>query len=284
MYRPTAALWIIRSRQGPRAAGAALLLTFLAMMLLGPTSQAAQTVTQSGTVFESTLVEPNQRTHEVSTAELQHVLQDGSAVVFDSRPHMEYSVSHIPGALNVAPKPGVPMSQYVSDVTAIGRFVPSQATPIVLYCNGPFCGKSKRLGEELLDAGYINVRRYQLGAPTWRALVGVMQIELDGVRYVREGDRTAVFVDARPVDQFGSGSLLGGRNIPLADVSAAKDDGRLPMEDHNTRIVVFGGDTEEARAVATALAKNAFHNVAFFDGTLEDLLAGLGESTVAAGR
>ena len=176
------------------------------------------------------------------------------------------------------------MSQYVSDVTDIGRFVPSQASPIVLYCNGPFCGKSKRLGEELLDAGYTNVRRYQLGAPTWRALVGVMQIELDGVRYVREKDRTAVFVDARPVDEFGTGSLLDSRNIPLPDVSAAKDDGRLPMEDHNTRIVVFGGDTEQARAVATALAKNAFHNVAFFDGTLEDVLAGLGESTVVAGR
>jgi rhodanese-related sulfurtransferase len=283
-YRATAALWTVRSRHGLRAAGAALLLTILTTMLLISTSLAAQPVTQRGTVFESTLLEPSQKTGEVSTAELQQVLQDGSAVVFDSRPHMEYSVSHIPGALNVAPKPGVPMSQYVSDVADIGRFVPSQASPIVLYCNGPFCGKSKRLGEELLDAGYINVRRYQLGAPTWRALVGVMQIELDGVQYVREGDRTAVFVDARPVDQLGAGSLPGSRNIPLPDVSAAKDDGRLPMEDHNTRIVVFGGDTEEARAVATALAKNAFHNVAFFDGTLEDLLAGLGESTVAAGR
>jgi hypothetical protein len=28
---------------------------------------------------------------------------------------------------------------------------------------GPFCGKSKRLAEELLEAGYTNVRRYQLG-------------------------------------------------------------------------------------------------------------------------
>ena len=286
LYRATAnaASWTIHPRHGLRAAGTALLVTILTTMLLSPTSLVAQTVTPSGRVFESTLLEPNQRTAEVSTDELQQVLRDGSAVVFDSRPHMEYSVSHIPGALNVAPKPGVPMSQYVSDVADIGRFVPHQATPIVLYCNGPFCGKSKRLGEELLDAGYTNVRRYQLGAPTWRALVGVMQIELDGVRYVREGDRTAVFVDARAADDFSAGSLLGSRNIPLPDVSAAKDDGRLPMEDHNTRIVVFGRDTEEARTVATALAKNAFHNVAFFDGTLEDLVAGLGESTVVAGH
>jgi rhodanese-related sulfurtransferase len=176
------------------------------------------------------------------------------------------------------------MSVYVSDVAEIGRLVPDRATAIVLYCNGPACGKSKRLGEELLEAGYTNVRRYQLGAPTWRALVGVMQIELDGVRYVRDGDRTAVFVDARTADEFRLGSLPGARNIPLADVIAAKDDGRLPMEDHNTRIIAFGADAEQARAVTAELAKNAFHNVAFFAGTLDDLVAGLGESTVVAGR
>jgi rhodanese-related sulfurtransferase len=184
----------------------------------------------------------------------------------------------------VAPKPGIPMSQYLSDVAEIGRIAADAATPIVLYCNGPFCGKSKRLGEEVLEAGYTNVRRYQLGAPTWRALVGVMQIELDGVRYVREGDRTAVFVDARRADDFAAGTLAGSRNISLAEIAAAKDDGRRPMEDHNTRIIVFGSDAEQARAVAAELAKNAFHNVAFVDGALDDLVTGLGESTIAGGH
>lgn len=219
---------------------------------------------------------------ELSTDDLRQVLKDGSAVVFDSRPHLEYAVSHIPGAQNVAAKPGVPTSVYVSDVAEIGRLVQDKATPLVLYCNGPFCGKSQRLGEELLEAGYSNVRRYQLGAPTWRALVGVMQIELDGIRYVRDGDRTAVFVDTRSADDFRAGSLPGARNIPLAEVVAAKDDGRLPMEDHNTRIVVFGADAEQARATTTELAKNAFHNVTFFDGTLDDLMAGLGEQPAVA--
>ena len=76
-----------------------------------------------------------------------------------------------------------------------------------LYCNGPFCGKSKRLAEELTAAGYTNVRRYQLGAPVWRALVGVMQIEPDGIRYVREGDKTAVFFDARSAEEFSGRQL-----------------------------------------------------------------------------
>lgn len=89
------------------------------------------------------------------------------------------------------------MSQYVSDVAEIERVVQSKDAPIVLYCNGPFCGKSKRLSEELLDAGFTNVRRYQLGIPTWRALVSLTQIELDGARYVFAGDKTAVWVDCK---------------------------------------------------------------------------------------
>jgi len=111
-----------------------------------------------------------------------------------------------------------------------------------------------------------------------------MQIELDGVRYVRDGDRTAVFVDGRSADEFRAGSLPGARNITVPEVTAAKDDGRLPVEDHNTRIIVFGTDAEQARAVTNELAKNAFHNVTFFAGPLDDLVAGLGEPTVAASR
>jgi rhodanese-related sulfurtransferase len=195
--------------------------------------------------------------------------------VFDARPHREWAISHIPEARNVAPKPDVPPSLYVSDVAEIGRVVPGLGAAVVLYCNGPYCGKSKRLAEELLAAGYTDVRRYQLGAPVWRALGGVMEIEPDGLRYVREGDGTAAWFDARGAEAFAAGSLSGARHLPLAEVGRAKDDGRLPMEDHNTRVVVFGEEGSQARAVATELAKNAFHNVVYFDGTYEALLTAL---------
>jgi hypothetical protein len=46
--------------------------------------------------------------------------------------------------------------------------------------------------------------------------------------------------------------------------------------------VAFGGDTEQARVVASELARNAFHNVAFFDGTLAELASGLGEPLLVA--
>jgi rhodanese-related sulfurtransferase len=219
------------------------------------------------TVYDATLGETSEKTAEISTAEMKQILEKHTATVFDSRPAREYAVGHIPGALNVAAKPGVPISVYVSDVKEIERSVKGDKTrPIVLYCNGPFCGKSKRLAGELLEAGFTNVRRYQLGMPTWRALVGVQQVELEGLRHVLDNDRTAVLLDAR-----GSSDLPGAKGLALADVKKAKDDGRLPMEDHNTRILVVGADATQARALAEAVAKEAFNNVAFFAGTAAEV-------------
>jgi rhodanese-related sulfurtransferase len=223
-------------------------------------------------VSAATLQEPNQKTPEISTEELRRILAEGSAPVLDARTYREFAIGHIPGARNVAAKPGVPNSQYVSDVAEIGRLLNNDKTGlVVLYCNGPFCGKSKRLSAELIASGYTNVRRYQLGAPVWRALGGVMQIETDGLLYVLGKDQTAVLIDARDSEAFRAQTIPGARSVPAGkpgEVNTAKDDGRLPMEDHNTRIIVFGRDGAEARAVAEAIAHEAFHNVAFYDGSL----------------
>jgi rhodanese-related sulfurtransferase len=238
---------------------------------------------QAPGIFDAILAEPGQRTSEVSTAELRRILADRSAIVLDARPHLEYGISHIPGALNLAARPGVSASMYVSDVAEVGRLVNGDpAARIVLYCNGPYCGKSKRLAEELLAAGYRNVRRYQLGMPVWRALGGVAEIESDGLRHVLAHDRTAVVIDARDTAAFRAGTLPDARNIPRSgvldgkdtgEVRRAKDDGRLPMSDHNTRIVVVASTATDARHVAEALAREAFHNVAFYSGSVGDALA-----------
>jgi rhodanese-related sulfurtransferase len=215
-------------------------------------------------------------TREISTEELERILVEKTAAVLDARPAREYAISHIPGAVNVAPKPGVPISMYVSDVAEIGRLVRgNKAAALVLYCNGVHCGKSKRLAAELLDAGYTDVRRYQAGIPAWRAAGGVCEMELDGLRHVLANDGTAVVIDARERADFITGSLRGARNIPrsqvlagkdVGEVKRAKDDGRLPMEDHNTRLLVVAADAAAARYVAEALAREAFHNVSYFPG------------------
>jgi rhodanese-related sulfurtransferase len=236
-------------------------------------------------VHEAVVATPSTGALEISTAELQEILKNQDAVVLDTRPYREWSISHIPGALNVAQKPGVPMALYTSDVAEIGRLVDGdKSQPLVLYCNGPFCGKSKRVAKELLEAEYTDVSRYQLGAPGWRTLVGVMEIEPDGIRYVFNNDQTAVWIDVRDSQAFTAGSIPGARNLPhsgvlpgkdVGEVFAAKNDGRLPMEDHNTRIIVFGQNSEQAREVAEALAREAFHNVTYFAGSYETVTASI---------
>jgi hypothetical protein len=57
------------------------------------------------------------------------------------------------------------------------------------------------------------------------------------------------------------------------------------MDDHNTRIVVFGSDAPQARAVADRIARNAFHNVTYFGGDIDALQAAIPTTaTIQAAR
>src|SRR5262249_27799244 len=106
---------------------------------------------------------------ELSTAQLRAALTDGSAIVLDARPYEEYAVSHIPTARAVPAKAGTTPALYVGDAVEIAKTIPDKTQPLILYCNGLFCGRSERLADDLIKLGYQNVRRYQFGAPGWRA-------------------------------------------------------------------------------------------------------------------
>lgn len=214
------------------------------------------------TIFETTLEEPNQATPEISTDELQKILADGRGPVFDARSQLEYATAHIPGTTNL----------YEKEADRIQQLYPDRATPIILYCNGPFCGKSKRTSEELAKLGYNNIRRYQLGMPVWRALGNTVETTLAGMRYIIQADYTAIFVDARSPEEFAA-TLSGARNIRAGEATAANDDGRLPLWDKGTRIVVFGSSAQQAKKVAEEIAKKAYWNSSYFGGSYEDLKA-----------
>src|SRR5262245_7955686 len=207
---------------------------------------------------------------EISTAQLRAALNGGSAIILDARPYEEYAVSHIPTARAVPAKAGTTPALYVGDAAEVAKTIPDQTQPLILYCNGLFCGRSERLADDLIKLGYRNVRRYQLGAPGWRALGGVMQVEKPALLRLLAQDATSVLVggtaEAGPRPR-----LRNAVSIPLSDASRAKDDGRLPMTDHNARIFVVSSNGTEARGVAEAIVRDAFHNVTFFDGAITDL-------------
>jgi rhodanese-related sulfurtransferase len=209
-------------------------------------------------------------TPELDTAKFRAALADPNTLVFDARPEAEFAVSHVPGARSVPGKPGLSDAQYTADASRVIQMVPDRSRQLVLYCNGPFCGRSRRFAAELRNAGYKNVWRYQLGIPTWRALGGATQTERDALLALLAADHTAVLVDARE-SSAAVPALLSAKRIALADTTRAKDDGRLPMTDHNTRIFVVGDNAAQAQAVAEAIAKDAFHNVSFFAGGVAQL-------------
>jgi len=224
------------------------------------------TATQRCSIYQATLAETDQTTGEVSTEEMRCILADHSATVVDTRKPSEFAAGHIPGARNVMSKDDVAAAENVAAVE--GALGGDRNQPLVLYCNGPFCKGTRRLASQLFDAGFTNVRRYQVGIPIWRALGGPTEIDLDGIKRVYDADKTALFFDTRNANDFAKESIPGTHSVPADRVAAEGIHfAPLPRNDFITRIVIFGHDGAQARSVAEALSQSPFHNVTFFAGT-----------------
>jgi len=215
------------------------------------------------TIFQATLQEAGQLTAEISTEDLEGILARGDTPVLDVRSPLEYAIAHIPGAINIPEQ----------EVARIMQLYFGLNAKIVLTCNGPFCGKSKRTSEQLILAGYpsANLTRYQLGIPVSRALGNTVQTDLAGFLHILRHDHTAVFVDARTPQEFASGTLRCAVNIQAGEATAANDDGRLPKWDKGARVVVFANGPAVAKQVASEIAKKAYWNSSYFGGSLLDL-------------
>jgi rhodanese-related sulfurtransferase len=239
-----------------------------AVILVGALNAAAA----QGGVHDAILSESNQKTPDVSTAEVRRILADGSAILLDSRKRSEYVAGHIAGAKNVAPPADAPASAYTA---AVEQLVGGDKTkPLVLYCNGQYCQASRTLADQLVAAGFTNVRRYQLGIPMWRALGGPVEVELEGVLRVYKVDRTAMFFDARSAEDYLKVSLPDTYNVP-ADKLATDGLRKAPMpnNDFNTRIILFGHDGKQARLLADFVGKTPYQNVSYYPGTFDALVA-----------
>jgi rhodanese-related sulfurtransferase len=235
---------------------------FILFLMTTPAMQSVPTFAQTKvSVNQTTLEELNQVTPEISTEELKKILESNSEPVLDVRSATEYAIAHIPGSINV----------YEKEIEHVRQFFPDKAAQFILYCNGPFCGKSKRLSEQLVKLGYTKVRRYQLGLPVWRALGNTVQTDLEGFRYVIAKDKTAVYVDARSTLDFQKETLPGAVNIQQREAEKANEDGRLPYRDKGTRVIVFANSAADARRVAEEIAKKAYWNSSYFGGTFADL-------------
>ena len=223
---------------------------------------------QSPSILQATLGESS-KTAEINTEQMRSVIRDGSALVLDTRSRAEFDAGHIPGARNLD---AAPSAQLAEVNTLVGG---DKGMALVLYCNGPYCQASRRLGEQLAEAGFTNVKRYQLGIPIWRALGGPVVVELSGISRIFKADKTAVFIDARATEEFAKGSFPTAITAPVDSVLSGKLKMTLPEDDFNRRIILFGSDAAQARKLADFMSTRPWHNVSYFPGTYAQLMTAL---------
>jgi rhodanese-related sulfurtransferase len=85
-----------------------------------------------------------------------------------------------------------------------------------------------------------------------------------------------VFFDARSPEEFAKGSIAGAHNAPIEKLGVkAFDNLPLPNDDFNRRVILFGADGAQARALADVLTKRPWHNTAYYAGTFASLAEAL---------
>lgn len=217
-------------------------------------------------ILHATQDEPESPTPQVSTEEMRRIANEGGAMIIDSRPRDQFASGYIPGAICLGVTPE-------AQVEAVRRVVGGDLRKsIVIYCNGPHCKQSRRLGKELAVAGFSGVRRYQLGISVWRALGGPTAVDLSWVVHIAENDRTSILLDVRSTGEFQAGSLPRATSAPLDDViSGTMAKFGMPNDDFNRRVIIFGRDAAQARQLAVFVRDRPWANVAYANCTYAEL-------------
>ncbi|MFH1019067.1 MAG: rhodanese-like domain-containing protein, partial [Pseudomonadota bacterium] len=93
----------------------------------------------------------------INTDQLKKLLDSAAPpMVFDARNPEEYQEVHIKGALSL-PEP---------KFAEFAHLLPTdKSSPLVFYCNGVKCGKSKKAAAKALALGYGKVLIYAEGMP-----------------------------------------------------------------------------------------------------------------------
>lgn len=120
-------------------------------------------------------IQPMQPAPGVTTIgelELIAALQHPDTIVVDSRVTRDFAIGTIPGAISI------PYTEAPDRLDALGceidfdGFDCEGARPVVLFCNGPWCGQSPAAAERVIAAGFPAdlISYYRGGMQVWRLL------------------------------------------------------------------------------------------------------------------
>ncbi len=120
-------------------------------------------------------IQPMQPADGVTTIgerEVLDMLQDPDALVIDSRVLSDFEGGTIPGAVSI------PYTEAVDRMGELGCEIDfdgwdcTEARPVALFCNGPWCGQSPTAIRRMIEAGFPAERLnyYRGGMQVWRLL------------------------------------------------------------------------------------------------------------------
>lgn len=176
----------------------------------------------------------------ISTDELKSLFDKKEKfVLIDARTEPEYAESHIVRAINI------PDKKLDKNIALLPQ---DKSLPLIIYCNGVKCGKSKRLAQKLEPLGFNNIRIYLEGIPVWeeknlplvtgpdynKKIEATIIKPADLKKLISEKKDNYVLVDVRDASEYKEGHIPGAINIQSENFAAGS--GVLPKE---KKIIVY---------------------------------------------
>jgi rhodanese-related sulfurtransferase len=176
----------------------------------------------------------------IATADLKALMDEKKDLVLvDSRTPEEFQEAHIRGAISI------PEKVFEEKIFLLP---PDKKAPVVLYCNGVKCGKSKKAAKKAEAAGYKNLSIYAEGFPVWEekglAIVAgpehatkieTAKLKPAEIRQLLDAKSSdIVIVDVRDESEFKEGRIPTAINIPVETFALRSE--VLPKE---KKIVVY---------------------------------------------
>jgi rhodanese-related sulfurtransferase len=94
----------------------------------------------------------------ITREDLLALLASGDVQLVEALPLDAFAAEHLPGARNVPDQVSAELA---------GRVAPDRAAPVVVYCSGPYCNRSKIAAAAFVRLGYTDVRVYAGGKEDW---------------------------------------------------------------------------------------------------------------------
>lgn len=199
----------------------------------------------------------------VSTGQLKAMLDaKKDFTLIDARTTTEYADAHIVGAISI------PENKFEESLNLLPA---DKNKPLVFYCNGVKCGKSKKAAAKAVTAGFKNITIYNEGFPVWeekklnivagpeygKKVEAKAMSPAELAKLIDNKNKEYVLVDVREEVEYRQGHIPGAINIPV-DVFAARSV-VLPKE---KQIIVYCNTGVRSYAAYRKLMRLAYPSMA----------------------